>query len=67
MQCATHDPRESHYQLLRAFQPDDVLAHAHAAMETSGYRTHEFGDSVLIFARPRPLFKDVVELESAPA
>ena len=61
----THDPRESHYQLLRAFQPDDVLAHAHAAMETSGYRTHEFGDSVLIFGRARPLCNDVAELESA--
>ena len=48
----THDPHESHYQLLRAFQHDDVLAHAQAALEGSNYRTHEFGDSVLIL-RPR--------------
>jgi S-adenosylmethionine:tRNA ribosyltransferase-isomerase len=47
----THDPHESHYQLLRAFQPDDVLVHAQAALETLNYRTHEFGDSVLIFSQ----------------
>jgi S-adenosylmethionine:tRNA ribosyltransferase-isomerase len=47
----THEPPESHYRLLRAFQSDDVLARAHEALETSSYRTHEFGDSVLIFSR----------------
>ena len=45
----THGPHESHYQLLRAFQHDDVLARAEAALEASNYLTHEFGDSVLIF------------------
>jgi S-adenosylmethionine:tRNA ribosyltransferase-isomerase len=49
----THAPDESHYQLLRAFQDDDVLAQAQAALEDSGYLTHEFGDSVLVFARAR--------------
>jgi S-adenosylmethionine:tRNA ribosyltransferase-isomerase len=48
----THRPEESHYQMLRAFHEDDVLARAEAALEASNYRTHEFGDSVLIFSRP---------------
>ena len=47
----THEPQESHYQLLRAFQDDRVLARAGAALETARYRTHEFGDSVLVFSR----------------
>ena len=44
----THDPHDSHYQLLRAFQDDATLSRASAALETGGFRTHEFGDSVLI-------------------
>lgn len=47
----THAPQESHYQLLRAFQDDSTLARASAALEASGYRTHEFGDSVLVERR----------------
>jgi S-adenosylmethionine:tRNA ribosyltransferase-isomerase len=50
MLSGTHGPHESHYQVLRAFQDDDVLARAEAALEASDYRTHEFGDSVLIFS-----------------
>jgi S-adenosylmethionine:tRNA ribosyltransferase-isomerase len=46
----THEPHESHYQLLRAFQDDEVLARAQAMLESSRYRTHEFGDSVLVFS-----------------
>ena len=49
----THGPEESHYQMLRAFHGDDVLTQAEALLEASDYRTHEFGDSVLIFSRPR--------------
>ena len=49
----THTPQESHYQVLRAFQDDGVLARAATTLENSGYLTHEFGDSVLVFARPR--------------
>ena len=45
----THEPQESHYQLLRAFQDDATLTRASAALEAGGYRTHEFGDSVLVF------------------
>jgi S-adenosylmethionine:tRNA ribosyltransferase-isomerase len=44
----THEPGSSHYQLLRAFLEDGTLAAASAALEASGYRTHEFGDSVLV-------------------
>jgi len=51
MLSGTHAPDESHYQVLRAFQRDDVLARAESALEASNYRTHEFGDSVLIFSQ----------------
>jgi S-adenosylmethionine:tRNA ribosyltransferase-isomerase len=47
----THRPDESHHQVLRAFQDDYTLARAGAALEASSYRTHEFGDSVLIFSQ----------------
>jgi S-adenosylmethionine:tRNA ribosyltransferase-isomerase len=43
-----HEPATSHYQLLRAFADDETLAQADALMNTLGYRTHEFGDSVLL-------------------
>lgn len=46
----THEPRTSHYELLRAFAPDDVLRRAALALDERGYLTHEFGDSVLIEA-----------------
>ena len=44
----THEPDSSHYQLLRAFVDDAVLSRTSAALEANGYRTHEFGDSVMI-------------------
>jgi S-adenosylmethionine:tRNA ribosyltransferase-isomerase len=51
----THEQGTSHYELLRAFTGDAVLRRADAALNASGYRTHEFGDSVLIErAAPRP-------------
>ena len=48
MLSGTHEPGSSHYQLLRAFLDEGTLAEANAALEAQGYRTHEFGDSVLI-------------------
>jgi S-adenosylmethionine:tRNA ribosyltransferase-isomerase len=48
----THGPEESHYQVLGAFQDEGVLAKADAALQAVNYRTHEFGDSVLIFRNP---------------
>ena len=49
-----HESGESHYELLRAFASDAVLEHARAVLEQHGYRSHEFGDSVLL-ARQRPV------------
>ena len=43
-----HDPATSHYQLLRAFVDEGTLRRAAEAMTAAGYRTHEFGDSILI-------------------
>jgi S-adenosylmethionine:tRNA ribosyltransferase-isomerase len=44
----THEPGTSHYDLLHAFADTDVLHRADDALNSAGYRTHEFGDSVLI-------------------
>jgi S-adenosylmethionine:tRNA ribosyltransferase-isomerase len=43
-----HEPGESHFKLLRAFVDDAVLDRISAPLAERGYRTHEFGDSVLI-------------------
>jgi len=42
----THEPGTSHYDLLRAFQDDEVLRRMEREADAHGYRTHEFGDSV---------------------
>lgn len=44
----THEPGTSHYELLRAFVEDATLERATKELDAHGYRTHEFGDSVLI-------------------
>ena len=44
----THEPGSSHYELLRAFTDDLTLQRASAELDARAYRTHEFGDSVLI-------------------
>ncbi len=46
-----HVPGESHFELLRAFSDDAVLRAVSAALAQFDYRTHEFGDSVLIERR----------------
>jgi hypothetical protein len=51
----THEPGTSHHELLRAFATDEVLGRVAAALAAHGYRTHEYGDSVLVergLARP---------------
>jgi S-adenosylmethionine:tRNA ribosyltransferase-isomerase len=48
----THEPGTSHYELLRAFAGDASLRAAGAELDACGYRTHEFGDSVLIERQP---------------
>jgi len=47
-----HDPSESHYALLQAFAPRELLDRAHAQAEAWGYLGHEFGDACLILAGP---------------
>lgn len=49
----THEPGTSHYDVLRAFQHDDVLAQMDREADALGYRTHEFGDSLFVTLAPR--------------
>jgi S-adenosylmethionine:tRNA ribosyltransferase-isomerase len=58
----THEPGSSHYELLRAFADDATLHEASAALERHGYRTHEFGDSVLVESRARARSGDAMEV-----
>jgi S-adenosylmethionine:tRNA ribosyltransferase-isomerase len=46
-----HDVSESHYQLLRAFLPENVLARVSQHLERQDYLMHEFGDLCLILAQ----------------
>ncbi|WXB20364.1 S-adenosylmethionine:tRNA ribosyltransferase-isomerase [Pendulispora albinea] len=43
-----HDPAASHFALLAAFAPRELLARAYEHAERGGYLGHEFGDSSLI-------------------
>lgn len=49
----THAAGTSHYELLRAFASDDVLQAMSDALEAHGYRTHEFGDFIVLPAAAR--------------
>jgi S-adenosylmethionine:tRNA ribosyltransferase-isomerase len=46
-----HEPSTSHYQLLRAFADDRTLAAAGRVLKEERYRSHEFGDSILLLRR----------------
>jgi S-adenosylmethionine:tRNA ribosyltransferase-isomerase len=48
-----HEPASSHFELLSAFAPRDVLLAAHAEAEARGYLLHEFGDSCLLLPTAR--------------
>jgi len=48
-----HQRGESHYELMRAFASDPLLDRVSAELERRGYRSHEFGDSVLLVSRVR--------------
>lgn len=61
----THEAGSSHYELLRAFQSDDVLTHATAELESAGYLTHEFGDSLLVEADARRMLRTLEHGEPA--
>ena len=43
----THESGTSHYELLRAFAADATLRRMDHELNLHGYRTHEFGDSIL--------------------
>jgi len=43
-----HEPGTSHFALLEAFVPRELLVRAHAFAEEHGYRGHEFGDAVFV-------------------
>ncbi|MBV8442046.1 MAG: S-adenosylmethionine:tRNA ribosyltransferase-isomerase [Hyphomicrobiales bacterium] len=43
-----HQPGESHFELLRAFAPNELLERAASALVERRYRGHEFGDSLLV-------------------
>ncbi|HEY8459082.1 MAG TPA: S-adenosylmethionine:tRNA ribosyltransferase-isomerase [Blastocatellia bacterium] len=49
-----HDASESHYQLMLAFVPENVLAQVSRHFEREGYLTHEFGDLCLILNQLNP-------------
>jgi S-adenosylmethionine:tRNA ribosyltransferase-isomerase len=71
----THEPGASHYELLGAFADTDVLRRADDALNSANYRTHEFGDSVLIErdsrrysrATPPEIFPEMQGLVERPA
>jgi S-adenosylmethionine:tRNA ribosyltransferase-isomerase len=46
-----HERGTSHYELLRAFQDDATLERMAYEADARDYRTHEFGDSVLMLRR----------------
>ena len=46
-----HEPGTSHYELLGAFADARTLRAADRELDQHGYRTHEFGDSMLIERR----------------
>jgi S-adenosylmethionine:tRNA ribosyltransferase-isomerase len=47
----THAPGTTHYEILGAFADDETLGRASRELDANDYRTHEFGDSVLIERR----------------
>ena len=51
----THEPRSSHYDLLRAFAGASLLERISEQLEHDAYRTHEFGDSLLLERQVRAL------------
>jgi S-adenosylmethionine:tRNA ribosyltransferase-isomerase len=44
----THERGTSHYELLRAFVPSSALDRMEKQLDSHGYKTHEFGDSILV-------------------
>ena len=55
----THERGTSHYELLHAFADDETLRRMDEELNARNYRTHEFGDSVLIERAGRESERDV--------
>ena len=43
-----HQRGETHFELLRAFAPDDALEAALDHADREGYLSHEFGDAMVV-------------------
>ena len=50
----THEPGTSHFALLEAFAPRELLLRAFAGADAAGFLAHEFGDLVWIPRTRRP-------------
>jgi S-adenosylmethionine:tRNA ribosyltransferase-isomerase len=50
-----HEPGTSHFELLRAFANNETLVRIDQELNAHDYRTHEFGDSVLLEKNNREL------------
>jgi S-adenosylmethionine:tRNA ribosyltransferase-isomerase len=62
----THDRGTTHYELLRAFVDDETLSRIDHELNTRGYRTHEFGDSVFLERAHRRLGSPRLSSRSGP-
>jgi S-adenosylmethionine:tRNA ribosyltransferase-isomerase len=62
-----HEPGTSHYELMRAFAGEKTLQLASEQMAANRYRTHEFGDSVLVSAAARRGLRGGAILSRSPA
>lgn len=49
-----HEPGSSHFSLLEAFAPQELLLRASAHAAAAGYLTHEFGDVCFVSPLPSP-------------
>ena len=50
-----HAPEESHFELLGAFMPEELLEQSHLHARAHAYREHELGDECLILRGALPL------------
>jgi S-adenosylmethionine:tRNA ribosyltransferase-isomerase len=62
-----HESGTSHFALLTAFAPEDVLVEAYRRAEARGYLGHEFGDATLILRDKSPAGPRVVDPVESPA
>ena len=56
----THECGTSHYELLRAFVRSESLIRMDLELDTHGYRTHEYGDSIFVESAACSLAKKAV-------